>query len=199
MSKIGEVGIARMFPEREFTGLTFNVTKAKDGVFNKFPELKSLRSWKKYERADADKVMKYIVLLFDPGTPLRKERNPENRRHIAAILSGWDPRDKGYAVALAFENEDHLEMIADYLIYVNNRDWTMLVVAEMIFIRYVKMGLTGAFNVVKDIPEQMEEISKKLDTYYDKMFKDKDVATKIRKGRISAEAIAKHTSGVQED
>lgn len=199
MNKVGEITVKQRFPDKAFVGLTFDVTKTKGSVLETYPQLADIRSWKNYKKADADKVMKFIVFMFDPETPLKNKITvAEERRHVAAVLSGWQQRDAGYEKITKLEDPDHLEMVADYLAYVGNRDWTMLVVAEILFDRLTKTTLTGDIKTASSTPEVMEDLSKRIDTYYDKMFKDKDIARQIRRGKISAEKIARQTS-VQED
>lgn len=197
-NKIGETGVKAAFPKGAFSGLTFDVTKVKKSVVEDYPQLGELPSWKKMTKADADKIMRFIVLLVDPDTPLRKEKDSEKRRHFAAILSGATRIDsKLYKDLMALEDVTILEMIADYVSYICSRDWAMLIANEILFDRLVKSAMIDGISTAKAAPEEMEKVSNRIDTLHGKLFNDGKAAKGVRMVKITPELIAKRTS-VQE-
>lgn len=71
------------------------------------------------------RMMAYIIMVYDPKSPMRKEYSELPLRKQAAMeLSGWTiPEDENTMI-------DVTESIVDYLKYVNNRLWSSIVAIE---------------------------------------------------------------------
>lgn len=170
----------QMIPEKEFLNLEFNPT-VKKPLTTVYPKLKSIVG-------DVDdKVLRYVVLMYDINSPLRNSY-PElgKRKEFAADLAGYDLVEDDVTELFEFRvkvgedyepNDDLLDMIIKYLKYQNNWVWSMIVSNEQAFYEYnrrVMMPVDGAkdkdilqaINIKTQIMSSQDDIYQRLQRYF---------------------------------
>lgn len=157
-----------LFSSKDFEGLLYNVTliPSTRKVMEKFPKLKSLPSFKhRFKKLDKEKVVRYIILMYDQGTPFRKRYNKINLRKIeVAKYVHFQHKVGGLFNSevndmLMGENRDVNKMIVEYVRHQKNYKYTYLVGLEEGFyaiLQEVTSGKIGNLTKLKDMQEQLE-------------------------------------------
>jgi len=130
-----------MLTDREFSKMEFNPV-VKKSLTAAYPKLKGVVG-------DADdKMLRYVLLMYDMNSPLR-EYYPEleKRKQFAASMAGYD-LDKDDVTGLfdfkikvedeEVAHDELLNMITKYLKYQNNYMWSMIVSNEQAFYEFNK-------------------------------------------------------------
>lgn len=190
-----------MIPEKDFSKLEFNPL-VKGKVLDKYPKLRATIG-------DADdKMVRYVILMYDINSPL-KSHYPElnKRKEFAADLAGYNVSDDLTSI-FDFKledkpNEELLDITMKYLKYQNNMVWQMIISNEQAFNEYnrrVMMPVDGnrdkdilqAVEIKTKIMESMDVIYQRIQRYTKEMFGGdeslEDVITKRK--RIRPEEVA---------
>jgi len=197
-----------MISENDYLRMEFNPT-VKKKVTVVYPKLKQVVG-------DVDdKMMRYVLLMYDQNSPLR-EYYPElgKRKNFAASIAGYD-LDKDDVTELfdfKIKNEEDeyvpceamLELIMKYLKYQNNWIWSMIISNEQAFYEFnqrVMMPVDGsrdkdilqAVNIKTQIMQSQDDIAQRLKKYFrelsggDEQLED----AIIKRKRLSPESQAK--------
>lgn len=196
-----------MINNKIFERMEFNPT-VKKNLTVEYPKLKSL-----FGDFD-DKMMRYVILMYDANSPL-KEHYPElgKRKEFASTLAGYDIMKDDVVSLFEFriqDGEDYkpydelLDLIINYLKYQNNWVWSMIVSNEQAFFEYnkrVMMPVDGnrdkdilqAINIKTQIMTSQDEIYQRLQKYYRELSGgDQNLETEIvKRKRITPENLAK--------
>lgn len=201
-----------MIPDKDYSSMEFNPL-IKRKLLTEYPKLSQIIG----ERDD--KMIRYVLLMYDQNSPLRKYYPDVNKRKdFAAAIAGYDA-DKDISkienLKTLTENvttedgqkvvpyEDLLESISTYMTYQNSRLWTMIVTNEQSFYEYQRriMAEVGgeadkdalsAITIKTKLLEAMDDIHKRLDRYYSELTggdQDLEMAIMIKK-RLSPESKA---------
>lgn len=157
---------------------------------------------------EREKLLRYVIALYDPASPLQKEY-PELlvRKEMAALLAGFDlAKDEARLVELYSCLDDSVvELIIAYLKIVRNRTWSMIVSIEQTVWEYnlrllspISKGdkgdkdLVAAVNMKSKMAEDLGVMNERLDEYLKKFYgDDEDLITNAKKvERITAESVA---------
>lgn len=186
----------KLFNDSDFESMTFPIHNVKGDVVKKVPSLTFIESFVQYEGEHKNKVIKYICYLYDPNSPL-KEFFPDmsRRKEQAAILSGFnldDNRFKDMVIAMmSLKNEVVVVMIDEFLRFVNNRVWSMIISNEETFYEYQRKllrnvtadrdkDLLQALQIKGKIMEDLDNINERLEKYYLKLYAgDEDLVKTI--------------------
>jgi len=130
-----------MISEKDFSRMEFSPT-SKRSMLTAYPKLKTIIG-------DADdRMIRYVLLMYDMNSPLR-EYYPEleKRKQFAASTAGYD-LDKDDVTGLfdfkikvedeEVAYEELLNLIVKYLKYQNNYVWSMIVGNEQAFYEFNK-------------------------------------------------------------
>ena len=130
-----------------------------------------------------DKMLRYVILMYDVSSPLR-QHYPElgKRKEFAASIAGYDLMKDNVVSLFDFKVDDEpnevlLDIIIKYLKYQNNWVWSMIVSNEQAFYEYnrrVMMPVEGnkdkdilqAINIKTQIMSSQDEIYQRLQKYY---------------------------------
>lgn len=162
--------------EKELSILEFN-PMVKKNMLSAYPKLKEIVG-------DVDdKLIRYVILMYDIKSPLR-HHYPElgKRKEFAASMAGYDLMKDDVITLFDFKINDEpyeelLDMIMKYLKYQNNWVWSMIVSNEQAFYEYnrrVMMPVEGnrdkdilqAINIKTQIMVSQDEIYQRLQKYY---------------------------------
>lgn len=165
-----------MIDEREYKRMEFDPT-VKKSLTIQYPKLKEIIG------SGDDKMMRYVLLMYDVNSPLR-QHYPElgKRKEFAASIAGYDLMKDNVVSLFDFKindepHEELLDMIMSYLKYQNNWVWSMIVSNEQAFYEYnrrVMMPVEGnrdkdilqAINIKTQIMTSQDEIYQRLQKYY---------------------------------
>ena len=169
-----------MISSKEYLKMEFNPT-VKNSLTAEYPKLKKILG-------DADdKMIRYVVLMYDVSSPLR-QHYPElgKRKEFAASIAGYDMMKDDVTCLFDFKvkvndeyepYEELLDIIIKYLKYQNNWVWTMIISNEQAFFEYnkrVMMPVEGnkdkdilqAISIKTQIMTSQDEIYQRLQKYY---------------------------------
>lgn len=195
-----------MISSKEYLKMEFNPT-VKESLTTEYPKLKKILG-------DADdRMVRYVILMYDVSSPLR-QHYPElgKRKEFAASIAGYDMMKDDVTCLFDFKikvndeyepYEELLDVIIKYLKYQNNWVWTMIISNEQAFFEYnkrVMMPVEGnrdkdilqAINIKTQIMTSQDEIYQRLQKYYKDLSggdSDLEEAITIRK-RLRPEEIA---------
>lgn len=165
-----------MITDKDLSILEFNPL-VKKPMTSAYPKLREIFG------SGEDKMIKYVILMYDVNSPLR-HHYPElgKRKEFAASLAGFDLIKDDVISLFEFRvgdepNEPLLDMIISYLKYQNNWVWSMIVSNEQAFYEYnrrVMMPVEGnrdkdilqAINIKTQIMVSQDEIYQRLQKYY---------------------------------
>lgn len=132
---------------------------------------------KRYPESRCDeKVLRYVLCLYDPKSPLIKDcRNIKTRKQEAARLAGFNlSTDSEFLDDLfAFKNKEAVTATINFLKeHVHNRIWTMIVSHEQTFYEYNE-------RLMKPVDDGSSTISKPVyDEDDDEVFEESTSSTK---------------------
>lgn len=197
-----------MISENDYLRMEFNPT-VKKAVTVVYPKLKQIVG-------DVnDKMLRYVLLMYDQNSPLR-EYYPElgKRKNFAASIAGYDLDKDDVTELFDFKTKNEedeyvpcdemLELIMKYLKYQNNWIWSMIVSNEQAFYEFnqrVMMPVDGsrdkdilqAINIKTQIMQSQDDIAQRLKKYIrelsggDEQLED----SIIKRKRLSPESQAK--------
>ena len=197
-----------MISDNDYLRMEFNPT-VKKNLTVVYPKLKQIVG------SVDDKMLRYVLLMYDQQSPLR-EYYPElgKRKNFAASIAGYD-LDKDDVTELfdfKIKNEEDeyvpceamLELIMKYLKYQNNWIWSMIISNEQAFYEFnqrVMMPVDGsrdkdilqAVNIKTQIMQSQDDIAQRLKKYFrelsggDEQLED----SIIKRKRLSPESQAK--------
>lgn len=191
-----------MIDEREYKKMEFDPTVKKQlTVF--YPKLKDIVG------VGDDRMIRYVILMYDVNSPLRKHY-PElgKRKEFAASIAGYDLMRDDVVSLFDFKindepYEDLIDMIMSYLKYQNNWVWTMIISNEQAFFEYNKRvmlpvegnrdkDILQAINIKTQIMTSQDEIYQRLQKYYRELSGGDDSLEEaiIVKKRLRPEEIA---------
>ena len=167
-----------MIPDKDFSIMEFNPL-VKGKVLEKYPKLKSVL------KDGDDRVIRYILLMYDINSPLR-HHYPElyKRKEHAADLAGYNLDKEDVTGLFDFRiktddgyepDEELVNLTMKYLKYQNNMVWLMIVSNEQAFYEYnkrVMLPVDGARD--KDILQAVEiktKIMQSMDDIYSRLQK----------------------------
>lgn len=161
-----------------------------------------------------ERLIKYAIACYDPGSPLRVDYPDFARlKEAAADLAGFDlDKDAAYLMGVySGEDEIALNTIHEFLrTYIRSRKWAMIVSNEETFWEYnkrLKQPIKAGRNGDKDDMSAIEKKSKlaadqevfdaRIDKLYQEFFNgDKEMADVAQKKiRMTPQQIAKALKG----
>tara|TARA_R100000458_G_C8268123_1_gene242980 strand:+ start:1038 stop:1634 length:597 start_codon:yes stop_codon:yes gene_type:complete len=196
------MSLVEVFSKEDFNKMLFNPYSIKGSVKKKYPKLKMFKTF----LSSDDKMIKYVLFMYDFNTPL-KEQFPDLkiRKEEAAQMSGYDLEDDKELLKgmFFFTNEKLLSMVDEYLKKQNNRIWSMIVSNEQTFFEYQTKLLSPvdgdrdkdvlqALQIKSKIMDDLNTINERLDSYYMKLYgEDETLLLKIKSDkRLTPEFIA---------
>ncbi len=180
-----------------------------EDIFGKYPELRTMDSWKDFKMHNThDKVLRFIIVMYSKDSPILKIPDYSDRVSVTLKLLHVMSGHLVYDILLNLtgtKDFDVLLMIHDYLSFQNNKLFSLIVINEHSFnvLQKEMLDRTEASddNKMMDVlikknkmMKEMDEISKRLDTYYAEFFMDnEEVRAKIdRMDFSSPESIARY-------
>lgn len=194
-----------MISDKEYKRMEFNPV-VKKSLTVEYPKLKGILG------EGDDRMMRYVLLMYDMNSPLR-EYYPEldKRKQFAASMAGYDLDKEDVTELFDFKvkgedgeytpNEHFINMIMAYLKYQNNWVWSMIVSNSEAFYEFnkrVMMPVDGArdkdilqaINIKTQIMESQDQVYQRLQKYYRELTgDDQEIEEIIKRKRIRPENI----------
>ncbi len=165
-----------MITDKELSIIEFNPLSKKP-MLVAYPKLKEILG------SGDDRMIRYVILMYDVTSPLRQHYpDLSKRKEFAATLAGFDLMKDDVVSLFEFRLNDEpyeplLDMITTYLKYQNNWVWSMIVSNEQAFYEYnrrVMMPVEGnrdkdilqAINIKTQIMVSQDDIYQRLQKYY---------------------------------
>lgn len=186
-----------MFTDKDFKDLFFDIHNKKNIM--DMPRIKELDV---PDIPDAEKILRYLVYMYDQNTPLIKERDLDRRKKLAAKSANFAASDKRLFRELSeLSNEIHVELLFRMMRVQRNRLWCKIVAQEGFFFECyenIMKELKGGDDDKKTLEslqkkaklsEEMDIIDDRLEKYYKQFVQgDEQVEEVIRKNSYSPEA-----------
>ncbi len=172
------------YKPEDFEDLLFNVHKApkKESLLNEFPELQKYPEFTtvldKQIEPHKDRIIRYIVFMYDRNTPLL-EIDDYNKRKVHAIrLAGSRPNTEGYFAEwiqnmLIGRNSDVNAMIIRYCRMQHPRSYGLLVAGNESYYN-ILFDITNneSDKKGKDLFLKAENLNKKIDAIKDELLNE---------------------------
>ena len=196
-----------------FRHMEFNPTCSRK-IIDEYPALQNIFSVVK------DVVARYIILMYAKDSPMKKDYpSLQKRKEACANICKIPELDRQEVFDFVIEsseltedgmvktvepNASALNALSGFLIYQNDRLWAMIVTNEQAFYEYQKKVMSEvsadedkdmlqAIAIKTKLLEAMDDINKRLDSYYDTMTGgDKKVVESLTRKRMATpESLAK--------
>jgi hypothetical protein len=158
---------------QKFRNLKFKIhtLKKDDLVLDKFPELKKYKALNRSRYPNLDKVLRYIIYLYDPNSDLVTDVPdlPSRKRH-AATLAGFEQEDKELTTIFQFREPKVVDLIHCFLTEIyHNRDYREWCTLQQELDEATRLRLKGLDDDTEDNEEDVD------------LFKASDLKGKLRK------------------
>lgn len=197
------------FSKNDFARLQYNVYDLPEDkeVLEHWKELKRFPEFttKNLTGINRDKVMRYIILVYDKRSPLLSQKNLSLRKKTAAELAGFEKNEAGLfqdsvMAMINLENKHIARMIIRYARIQSDTKYALLVAGmEALYENLIKISATGKDEDVIDsaekskLFEQSEKMGEKLERMADELFNndlelmsEADQVGEEENGRISS-------------
>jgi hypothetical protein len=200
----------------DFSKMMFDVSAVPQGqdLCNRFQKLGQIKEFQSYPHPDRNRVIRYVVMMYDVKSPLRDTYPDLQLRKEAALdLAGFDKNAKGdykdekVHLIMDMKDEEVNALIFEYLKLQNSRTWMMIVSTEEMFLEYQKLimepikkkdgekekDILAAADIKKKLREECNAMDSDLERFYKKLSGD-DLQVEeviVKKKRSTPESIAK--------
>lgn len=202
-------------PKRDFKDLKYAaVFSVEKNLLETINELRPYAVTLSYngdsKRTDIDKLIRYVMALYDKKSPLIKQiTNLDQRKKEAALVAGYDLKFDDVEALFDFTDPELQLLALEFLKEQNDMYWTMIVSNEQTFWEFQKAlnqriantkddkQWMDALNVKSKIMDECDRITERVETYYQKVFGDGEAQAKAKQTRgFSPEAIAHRKKNV---
>jgi hypothetical protein len=191
------------YKPKEFTGCMFNPL-ADQPMLEAFPRLAEIVTGEAAKEEHLDSILRYIILIYDPKSPLIfNERDINHRKGVAAQLAGFDLDDRTYLITIyQCNNKNVVNLIIKYLTrFVKSKEWAAICAFESAYwesIAKVIEPISGknsrdiltSVQIKSAIKDEIEKDIARLEKLYQKFLGEDDALIQKAARRISPEAIA---------
>lgn len=194
--------------DADFSKMKFPIHKTKptDDVLKKVSAMNVVSQFGNYQSPEANKVIRYCCFMYDSGTPFTS-MFPDvlQRKQEVATYSGFENIDNQIVKDIfSFTDNAFLEMVHGFLVYQNNRVWSMIVSSEQTFFEYQQKllrpvtdadgdkNLLQATQIKSKLMQDCDDINQRLENYYRKFYGDDELLASKSEGfrRYTPEDIA---------
>lgn len=176
----------------KFKGLKFKIHELpKDAdLLEKFPDLAKYKAIGRSKYPDLNRILRYIIYLYDPGSDLIKDiPDLQSRKNAAAKLAGYDSETPELETIMQFKEPKIVDIIQCYLTEIHyNREYREWCTLQQELDTYNRLRLKAPDEKTEDseqavdlfksidlqgkIRKQCEDIHTKLDVIEKKLFGD---------------------------
>jgi hypothetical protein len=200
----------------DFSKMLFDISSVPPGtdLNQKFHKLGKIKEFQEYSNPDRNFVTRYILLMYESGSPLHEAyEDLSERKSKAADIAGYERNSKGkfkderiYKI-MSMEEEEINNLIFAFLKAFKHTTWMQIVTNEQIFEEYSRLlidPVTGkdsknileAANVKAKLRQECKDIAADLKSLYKELCgKSQDELKPILSEKlkpITPETITKH-------
>lgn len=190
------------YTEQHFNGCAFNPKTSAD-MLSVYPDLYEIIE-EDWPRDNLDQLLRWVILVYDPKSPLIKlESDLNHRKDVAFDLARIDDDELRFAIA-AHTHDFIAVLIARYLVrFTKSKEWAAICACEYCYWESIRKlmepisardtkGELEAVQKKAAIKEEMDRDITRLDKYYEKFFGgDTELEQKIRRNYTSPEKMLK--------
>lgn len=163
-----------MYTEKEFANCAFNpMTKGR--ITRNYPKLVDILKPEDRTQPHIDRLLKYIIALYDPQSPLiYQEKELKFRKIAAAEVAEFNDEIDAELLSKMYEGKDELTVRVTILYlkkFVKNRTWAMIQSAEAAFWTATEKLMTSVSETKFDASAQLD-IQDKTHERLDKLYLD---------------------------
>lgn len=157
------------FEDKDYERMMFNVHALhhKTPVVNAFPKLKAFSEMTMpiEKGVDNNKVLKYIMYMYDINTPLKKIEDINKRKYVAATMSKFPTTSEGhfselYEKIMAGKNFKVNQKIFRFLRFHRSAEYAFLVSVENSYYSNLAKSMSGdtkAYDTAKKQKDDLRE------------------------------------------
>ncbi len=143
-----------------------------------FPTLKQIQEWKGQPFHPKENCLRYIIFMYDPGSPLRHISDPGQRRAMALSLADFNVNDENSKFSDEVEdmisgiNPKFNNAVVAFIRILRSPDYSALVMHERIFYNLISQAMES-----RDLDEKLGasiEKQKKILSEQTKQFLNQD-------------------------
>jgi hypothetical protein len=157
------------FSNEEFSTMLFNVMNIPSGktITEVYPELAKYPEFGNYTGMEPETLLRYVFLMYDRHTPLKKVDDIISRKIQAAQIAGFEPNEKGYFDRLVDDmmrgfNADVNKMIIRALRLQHDITFSTMVTGNEALYQKQELILSAADEGEKKSPVEIEKIKGEL-------------------------------------
>lgn len=169
-------------------------------LFKGVPSIVHFDGYRPHKR----KIVNYILFMYDPGSPFVKKFQDVSRRMKAVgDYTGLSKINKAsYESITEYKDSSILNMIDEYVRWINIRLWSLIVSQEALFFEYQRELLLKvtevdskdklqAMTYKQKVSDAMDVAATRLDGYYSELYAgDENMEQAVKKMRITPENVA---------
>jgi hypothetical protein len=194
-----------MYKKEDFSKCAFNPLE-EDSMLKTNPKLASIIEMNWLTDNHIEKIIKYVIMVFDPKSPLTSINSLKERKIVAFGMCGIDKISKDVSFQISTNSYRDIlpNLIIKYLItFPRSRDWAILCVIENKFWETIGLLMKPLEEVSdkKDLLKSSESKTKVLeslktdqsdiDYYYKLIFgDDEEIEKLVKRTAISPQSIA---------
>tara|TARA_R100001463_G_scaffold28672_3_gene65641 strand:- start:9439 stop:10071 length:633 start_codon:yes stop_codon:yes gene_type:complete len=197
--------IMAIFTKETFEELFINVYEQKNIVKKNLDKVTDAFGLVVDIRPDIEKLIKYIIYMYDKNTPMRElYQELQERKVECALLSGYsEKKDKTILEELYnLTDKRACELISSFLKYQNHKSWALLVSNEEVLWQYQQELLNPitdfrqdkeklqALEIKSKLMNECDSIIKRIEGYEEKIYGDDKKLKDAMKNITSPENIA---------
>jgi hypothetical protein len=154
------------FEDKDYEKMVFNVhaLNPRTPVLNAFPKLKSFPEMTmKLDKLENNKLLKYIMYMYDINTPLKKIEDVNKRKYVAATLAKFPTNDHGhfqenYERAMGGHNFKFNQKLFRFLRFHRSPEYAFLVSIENSYYNNLSKSMTGDSKAYSAAKEQKNDL-----------------------------------------
>lgn len=194
-----------IYKKKDFGGCMFNPL-VDEPMLQTYPRLSEIifPEWAKDE--NLDKIMRYIIMIYDPRSPLIfNERDMNHRKGVAAQLAGFDLENREYLMSIyQCSHEYIIDLIMKFLTrFIKSKEWAAICAFESAYwesITKVIEPISGknsrdiltSVQIKATIKDEIEKDIGRLEKLYQKFLGEDDSLIQKSARRVSPELIAEN-------
>lgn len=164
----------KQYKSEEFKDLMFDISKVdvSHSITEKYPQLKKVfktrdRNSCAESNLDFQKVIRYIILAYDKGSPCIRDFPEISMRKNRALLEAGFRKGEGWRREIkqmaACENKMINSMIIRYIRLHRNQKWASMLVLQEAYYKLMKKIIDGGDDVSTKILNSYDKIESKLE------------------------------------
>ena len=187
------------YTKNDFKACLFNPL-TEGAMLTSYPSLKEILP---DPQADIDKLIRYVIMVYDSKSPIRRaEKDPIRLKNIAADLVMLDKSEEYRLSIFSGSDTTTFLLVTRYLVrFVKEKEFAALCAFEFKYYENINelltpiIGLTNAERLdaarkKSVISDEVDKDIKRIDEYWEMIYGDKDLVKEVKVKRMTPEMVA---------